>query len=355
MSELVIVASDLYLARASRERTGALELPGLARITRFGAEHELPQGWRAWLARYCGRADLADCAPAVIAYAAVSKDDTAPAYLWLATPVHLTASLHSVHLGQGGIVHVETEARAQLCASFDESFAELGYRLLPTRSGDLIASGPELPGRIETTEPARRLGSSIDDALPQGAGSAALRRLGGEIELWLHAHPLNAQRTREQRAPISTLWLWGGGAHAQLATSPAAPLRPFANVPAANGRPSAQAPPELFGDDSYVEGLARLCASSCVPVPATGAAVLAHAARRKVVILEVFHGRDGGNTPAQALERLDADWLSDGVRALEDGRIARLTLIANDRRVTMTARSRFKLWRRTRDPLAALQ
>jgi len=341
VSELVIVASDLYLARSSRERTGALALPGLAGLTRFGVQHELRTGWRAWLARYCGRPDLAGCAPAVIASAAVSHVAAVPSYLWLATPVHLTASLHSVHLDQAGILHLEGTARASLCESFNESFAELGYRLLPTRSGDFIASGPQLSGRIETTEPARRLGSSIDDALPEGAGSAALRRLGAEIELWLHGHPLNIAREREQRAAISTLWLWGGGA--------------FASVRTANGVASVQAPPELFGDDSYVEGLARLCATACERLPATVATVLARAARRKVVILEVFHLHAGCGAAGQALERLDRDWLSIALQALTDGRIAQLTLIANDRRVTMTARSRFKLWRRRRDPLAALQ
>jgi hypothetical protein len=341
VSELVIVASDLYLARSSRERTGALELPGLAGLARFGAQHELAEGWRAWLARYCGRADLAGCAPAVIASAAVSEGAAAPSYLWLATPVHLTASLHSVHLGQAGILHLEGAARATLCNGFNESFAELGYQLLPTRSGDFIASGPQLPGRIETIEPARRLGSSIEDALPAGAGSAALRRLGAEIELWLHGHPMNIAREREQRAAISTLWLWGGGA--------------FASVRAANDAASLQAPPELFGDDSYVEGLARLCATTCETVPATLATVLARAALRKVVILEVFHLHDGRGAAGQALERLDRDWLGMALQALTERRIARLTLIANDRRVTMTARSRFKLWRRWRDPLAALQ
>ncbi len=29
--------------------------------------------------------------------------------------------------------------------------------------------------------------------------------------MWLHGHPVNADRARHGRLPITALWLWGGG------------------------------------------------------------------------------------------------------------------------------------------------
>ncbi len=46
--------------------------------------------------------------------------------------------------------------------------------------------------------------------LARGAAGGTLRRLGAEIEMWLHEHPLNQQRrTGRGQLPVTTLWFWG--------------------------------------------------------------------------------------------------------------------------------------------------
>ena len=70
--ELVIVIADLYLPAepgAARPRPAPRGLPGLECFTRWGARERLAHGWRAWLAAWLGRADLAGIAPARIAAA----------------------------------------------------------------------------------------------------------------------------------------------------------------------------------------------------------------------------------------------------------------------------------------------
>jgi len=62
--EIVIVIADLYLPRdgdEARAAAGALVAPpALAQLLRFGTRTPgAPGGWREWLARWLGRADLA--------------------------------------------------------------------------------------------------------------------------------------------------------------------------------------------------------------------------------------------------------------------------------------------------------
>ncbi len=57
---------------------------------------------------------------------------------------------------------------------------------------------------------------AIDGRVPDALGTAAgkldrYRRLDGEIQMLLHAHPVNARRQRQGMPPINGLWLWQGG------------------------------------------------------------------------------------------------------------------------------------------------
>jgi hypothetical protein len=353
VTELIIVATDLYLASGSASAAPTqLSLPGLARLVRFGRIRQLPRDWRSELASSLGRSDLASLTPAAVA--AIATPPTGRAhpptnpFFWFADPIHVAASLTSVHLMPHGLLRLDEPTQAQLCGAFNAAFAEVGYELTATHAGRFLASGPALVGEIETTDPARCLGASLENALPRGSGAAALRRLGAEIEMWLHDHPLNMRRAAARRAPISTLWLWGGGV-------PLAPLaRQMARSTTHNGAPSAS----FFSDDAYVEGLVQLLGMHCAPPPPTLAGLTATSERRIVVTLELFtageaHSFDAA-TPLAALEAFDRQWLEPALDELARGSLARCTLIANDRRVSFASRDRWRLWRHSRGALAAL-
>jgi hypothetical protein len=57
----------------------------------------------------------------------------------------------------------------------------------------------------------------------------------------------------------------------------------------------------------------------------------------------------------EGLARLDERFIAPAVAALRSGSLARLTLIANDRALTLGRRSALRVWRRARAPLEALQ
>ncbi len=297
-------------------------------------------------------------------------------WVWLAEPVHLAASLTSVHLAPQGRVRLNEADQAQLCGTFNEAFAETGYGLVPTRCGRFLAIGPPLPDDVTTTDPARRLGSTITDALPRGRAAGALRRLGSEIEIWLHEQPLNVQRARAGRLPVSTLWLWGGGP--PLPHELGAP--PLPHAPAADGIGNRSPANAIFGDDPYVEGLSHLVGVTCEPA-APSLASIAASADRTIIQLELFSpvaepavpsgepaapsGASAVPTEAMAmplaalaasdaLAAFDREWIEPALERLGRREIERLVVVANDRRVSMTRRDRLKRWRRPRSALVAL-
>lgn len=353
VSELVLIAADVYRA-ASGVPQSPRALPSLSRIARYGTVVPLSAGWRAWLAVWLGREELAGSAPASIASAATAAGAEAGAavqsaqpYLWLAEPVHLVVGPTSVHLGANGRLALDPEAQQALCSAFDESFAQSGYRLEPLRGGGFLARGSAPCGEVHTTEPARALGTSIAAALPSGRGARSIRALGAEIEMWMHEHPLNARRARAGRPPISTLWFWGGG-------PPLGPTR----VEEASEAPGAA----IFGDDPVMEGLANLTGARFGAAPSRLEELAARRDSRRVVALELLRSTPGSPPsgapeldPHAALERFERDWVAPALAQLRSGELARLTILANDRRLSIGARDRFRLWRRPRAALAALR
>jgi hypothetical protein len=330
--EIVIAVADLYLTRAGPSQLGAL--PGLERAGRFGARAALPRGWRGWLAGRLARTDLNEHAPAAIASAALEAADAAlrpDATSWLATPLHLSAGLTRVHLDHRGLLRLSRAEQAVLAAQFQSTFGRSGYELTPLHAGDFLLRTPGI-GPLESAEPARCAGGEVAEALPRGAAAGELRRLLSEIEMWLHTLALNEERARRGAAPVTTLWLWG----AQGRMMPAEP-RGAADTAVSYGR------------DAWLEGLMRLTGGSSHALPER------LLGPREDAPLAVYALEVGGElqhfghaTMAQALARLDADFISPALAALRQGSCQRLTILLNDVSVSLGRASHFKLWRRSR-------
>jgi hypothetical protein len=353
MGEVAIILSDLYLGASGRggvqDRHSAVPkaaLPALARIARYAGVSPLGGSWRGWLAEWLGRADLAsacNATPAVVAAAALPASGDAGS-VWLATPLHLVAGLRSVHLDYRGVLKLDAATLDTLCADFAATFASRGFSLQRLPGGGLLATGPRFAELPLTHDPARLLGAGIGGSTVQGAGAEQLLRLGAELEMWLHTHPLNAARARRQQAPLTTLWMWGGGEPLSARSAPMQPARadaPFMTV---------------FGEDPVLPGLCALNGARLRPPALNAHDILSSGAARTAVVIELF--RTDQPQPATLLELLQHldEWvLAPVIRALKDGAIHQLTLIANDRCSVLAARAGLRFWRRSRDALTVLQ
>jgi hypothetical protein len=335
--EIVIVIRDLYLGAATEpppSGTGAaarVSAPGIAHLARFGTRAPLPEGWRAWAARWLGLGRYAAEPPASIAAAALAQ---MPAHraVWLATPVHLMAGLTSLHFDRRSVLRLQEAELEALTDAFRETFRDSGFDLHPLGGGELLLSAPAGAAAASTTEPARIPLLSVAEALPAGEGAGALRRLGAEIEMWLHGHPINEARARRGAPPIATLWVWGGGAPA---VAPAA---------------AAQAPGDAaYGSDPYVRGLWRLAGGEARPMPVDWAALIAEPRAQRtlgvVEVAELLHAHASWGL-ADAVAEIDRVAISPSLAALHRGELDRLVLLANDRSLTVRAADRWRLWRR---------
>ena len=210
------------------------------------------------------------------------------------------------------------------------------------------------------------LGASISEALPAAADAPALRRLSAEIEMWLHEHRVNQARVKRGRLPITALWFWGGGvARAGVGFEPG-PLatQDEDTVPASTVRgaaalmANAHPPPGVaFGGDPYLHGLWRIAGGSAHATPRAFEEVLGYSGRRAVFVLELSQAFDEHRdwTLRDALADADRRWIVRALEALSRGDISRVTVVANDHKLSLGPRDRLKLWRMPRPALAALQ
>lgn len=339
MRELVIALSDLYLAEepdASLLTLGPGSVAGLEQLARFGTRRPLPVGWRAWVAGWLGREDLAALAPARLAALALDAGPVAAGTAWFASPVHLHAGLARVHLPADALLRLAPEEAAQLTRDFAAEFGAAGYALAAPRAGSELLLRTPRPWQVRSREPARSLGAELPVDLAVGPDAPALRRLAAELEMWLHRLPLNAQRVARGQRPITGLWLWGGEGEA------AEPARAGHTLPGA------------WGDDAYIGAVWHLLGGRMQGLPAAAGQLLAEGHERGIIVLQLG-AEPAGAAAGAPLAQLDAQWLRPACAALRRGALARLTLLANDRALTLERRGLLRFWRRRRPGLSGLQ
>jgi len=340
--ELVIVIPDLYLPRelrrAPQDGTTFEHQPGIESVARFGARSKLAAGWRGWLLAYIDRTDLAGVAPACIAAAALDpaliaglpEPLTPSVTRWIATPVHLHAGLTRVHFDQRGLLRLTAAEQAILAAEFAGTFGSSHQTLSPLPSGEFLLSTPGV-APLATEEPGRAACAELDQLMPSGTAAAPLRRLLAEIEMWLHALPLNEARRSRGQLPITALWPWGAAGRIVRPEQ-----RALSEMPAG------------FGRDAWLAGLWRLNGAACRTPPEHLDQVLAAGTRAAVLVVEV-----GGELSADesvvggALRRLDQRFISGALQALRHGALDTVSVILNDVRARIERRSLRKFWRRT--------
>jgi len=356
--EIAVVISDFYLPRGGdRPSTaGVGALPGLEEAARFAQRSALDGGWRAWLARWMDRDDLARAAPATVA-AAASSQAGARGAVWIANPIHLIAGLTNLHLDYRGLLRLPEQDLARLAQDFTGTFGEEEFQLEPLESGPfLLRSSRSL--NVLTTEPSRVLAHELESSLPHGPDAPVLKRLGAELEMWLHSHPVNEARIRRGELPVSTLWPWGGGdallpqnAEARRGVPPLPQSADARRGAAAPHRASSAPSNDLiaFGSDPYLLGLSRLSGLTLRALPESLPDPADYPPAQRVVLvaeLTVPLRANPGWTMFEALAHLDRCFILPAMEALRAGAVSSVLVIANDIRLQVGRRDRLRFWRR---------
>ncbi len=335
MRRLTLILSDLYVPEDAPRAASpaAFDLPALEWLLRFARAPVHCPDWRAWLATQIGQVALAQAPVAQVAAHALAEPTSGA---WIATPVHLEARLDHVRLADRGLLRVGADEGQRWSEAFARDFGP-NVRLHPAGERGFLLTGIEAAD-TRTTDPARLLDSDVAAALPRGADAGGLRRLGAELEMWLHATPLNDERQRAGQPRISAFWLWGGDiphfgcnnrpGHLNDLTDHPIVTTEMRNVPSLN----------IHGADPWLAGLAR----------AAGATANKHASDLGAI------GPDSGHhivelspmsAPRESLLDVESRWFAPARIALSEGKLASLDIVANDRWFRIGARAGWRWWR----------
>ncbi|CAG4883194.1 protein of unknown function [Georgfuchsia toluolica] len=322
---------------------------------------------------------------------------------WLcADPVHLEADRHGATLKDPAALHITAEEAAQLHALLAPLFAAVGELVVATPSQwhlRLTTPAPALPAHLYDL-----VGQSAAASLPQGDSGRRWRQLLNEVQMSLHAHPVNTERELRGQAEINSIALWGGGRLPKLTmVTSATPedentQRPMSCPPPqacsmarfaqlarlggakqcfANSRLNPRGgvskqlatldshtrlrfrfftlkekkPSALWSDDPVVAGAARLAGLQVGPLPVrftgTEAAGIVHWHR-----LQAPAASHDAQAWREGLQQLDQDWLAPALTALASGKLKRIELhgFGDESAVSlsMAALDRYRFWRKPR-------
>jgi len=334
VAELALILTNFLDRSVGAHAEGAVRLPALELLLSRAQPQTLDCGWRAWLARRIEAPER--CAPAELAALAFRDALQLPdaplshVHHWFATPLHFFAGIDSVHLHPQGVLQLSAEEQQRLAQEFASVFAGSPWSLSAVGQRELLLTGPPLYASAE--DPLQLLTQAPDACLPRGPDANALRRLGSEIELWLHEHPLNLERTRRGQLPVTGLWLWGGALQAEAEAIP---------IAATVVQPMPL--PLLYGRDSYTEAAWRLQAQASHPLPDSFAAdpALARSRRDRIVLLALRF--EQGLMPA--LLELEHHWLAPLVTAVRKRAITTLFVLLAGRTYRLTWHHCIRVWR----------
>ena len=289
---LVLTLPGLVAADPSRQA------PALARLlAAAGAPATEPRGLAAMLAAEYGVvAPAGGDAPLAPILAAAAGAATGDAYWLVADPVTLVAGRDDVLLA-GRVDDLDADETIALLATLNDHFAADGIAFVAPMPSAWFVRTAATPAMV-TPALDTAAGRPLRELLPQGADAPRWRRWQNEIQMLLHAHPVNQTRASRGRSPATSVWFWGGGRAAAAAT------------------PSAI---ETWGDDRVAVALAHVAGAAARPLPSGLAPVLATAATLHVVALPADAG-DG----AAAGGFVAAAWT-----ALLRGQLTEVTVIAD--------------------------
>ena len=312
--ELLVPA--LFPARARlRAALAAQRLPALELLLARGrhAAHAstLPERWL--LEQFgCGGAPLPAGALTAFADGASTGVSSADGFWSRADPVHLRVDRDRLTLVPGAALEVSGDEAAALCEALNRHFSpELSFHPLHPRRWCARLGAVQGPDAAPTLEVA---GEDLSAHLPSGEGAGRWHALLNEIQMVLHAAPVNEARERRGEPPVNSVWLWGPGA------LPGGARARWRSVSA---------------DDPVALGLARLAGVAQRSLAGDLQAWMAQAPEggRHLIVLEQLrepYALGDAQGYAAQLQALEAHWFAPLLAALRRHRIGMITIHVPD-------------------------
>lgn len=205
-------ATTLILLPERRRFATAMLSPGIAAM--LGRADRLANaapGEQAQLARYFTLPSVPHWPMAAIQ----RQYDVGDAFgaTWLrADPAYVRADMTGARLLAWGNLALDDRESAAFIRDLAPSFLQMGCQLTATASDRWYVSFPAGTTLPTFSSPEQALGADLFEHLPQGEEGRRWRALLSETQVILHNHPGNVERAALGKAPVNSLWFWGGGA-----------------------------------------------------------------------------------------------------------------------------------------------
>ena len=204
MRRLTLILSDLYLPEeaAATRRPADDATAGTRVAVAVRADPVRVGDWRTWLLS-AGWPDELVAIPLARRSAAHAEllERSALDTAWLATPVHLEARLDHVRLRRSRSAAPRAAEARGAGARSSRATSVRSISCTSAASAASLLSGIARRSATPTVDPARLLGCGHRAGAAGGREAPELRRLGAEIEMWLHGAALNGERERAGRPP----------------------------------------------------------------------------------------------------------------------------------------------------------
>ena len=308
----LLIPELLWSEPGDTEAHAPAERSTLAKILAQRRFARLPNlGWEASLRRLAGLRP--DSSLAVLRGRGESQplpaaDAAEAARWWCADPVHLRFHQDRLILADGHELHLSAAELDGLADRLNVALAgraEIFFRG-PLR-GYLRLATPAKSASADSQPLSRKIGCAVQPS--DFGGDAALRGLTNEIQMLLHADPLNAARSAAGQPTLNALWLWGAGA-----------------APGADPA-SSDAIDAIAGDHPLVAGIA---ATLGIPVldPTRLAAARPRHALQLIEQLGLPTHYQNSLDYAAAWQAVDAAHLAPTLAALRRGRLRRVDVVS---------------------------
>ncbi len=306
--------------------------PALAKLIAHGSATADPtDSMEAWLARQFGYvADSADFPFAAVASCGETMADASAKYWLRADPIHLSVNRDRVVLLDASQLDISAAESAALVAALQAQFKSDGLNVYgPHPQRWYITSDRPIGLRTQPVSAVR--GRSVADHWFDGADRACWQARLSEMQMLLHAHPVNEVREAADQLPINGVWLWGAG-----------------KLPSGGKNIYSR----IIASDALSAGFAALSAARFtessqfrwrdISPPAAGNAL--------VVIdpLAAFAAYGEWNEWRHALATLDQAWFAPALSALKIGTLNAIAIcVPGKTSTTITRIDLFKFWRRS--------
>ncbi|MHB8472376.1 MAG: hypothetical protein ACYDC8_05885 [Gammaproteobacteria bacterium] len=302
-------------------------LPGLLRLlAHAGVQTTSVRRYEELMLALFGVAADPSGDPPIAAITRLGEGAAAEDGYWLrADPIHLYADQARLLLFAPETLAIQLHEAQHLGAAINSWYDAAGWRLEIPHPQRWYLRLPNSPG-IRTHSLADVMGHDIDAFLPYGKNGKRWHGVLNEIQMLLHASPVNIERETQGLAVINSVWFWGGG---ELPRNVSADFT------------------QVWSNEPLAVGLAKV-ASIASTAPSTFLAVDVTNRNESILIaLPALLPALDDQARHSALATLERDWFQPALTALKANRLAELIIYPCDGHAYAITRARLRrFWQR---------